>query len=121
VVFRPNTHLSSIIRQDDKNFPFRLQFVSRSFELLSVVSVRMSQQHIQTPFSVRQVKRFPFQTQIWEDSCNYSDNVAFPPNAILDKASRVEDVQLSGRQSPLSGHSNLIMELRAAEVQPFGR
>jgi hypothetical protein len=33
------------------------------------------------------------------------------PDAILDKASHVEEVQLSGRQNLWSGRSNLIMEI----------
>jgi hypothetical protein len=48
-------------------------------------------------FSVRKVKGFLSKTQIWEDSCNRPDDVAIPPDAILDKASRVEDVQPSRR------------------------
>jgi len=43
------------------------------------------------------------------------------PQAILDKASRVEKVQPSGSQTPWSGHSDLIMEMHEAEVQPSGR
>jgi hypothetical protein len=42
------------------------------------------------------------------------------PDAILDKVGRVEDVQLSGRQSTLSGCSDLIMKItcsRSATVQ----
>jgi hypothetical protein len=52
--------------------------VSRSFELFKVASVWTSQQHVQTPFSVRQEKGFPSQTQIWEDNCNHLDNKYTP-------------------------------------------
>jgi hypothetical protein len=56
----------------------RLPSVSKSFELFKVAFVRTSQQHIRTPFSVRQVKGFPSQTQIWEDSCNRLDGMYTP-------------------------------------------
>jgi hypothetical protein len=81
VVFRSDAHQSSNIHPDDEIFPSRLPSVSRSFELFQVASIRTSQQHVRTLFSVRQVKGFPFQTQIWEDSCN-------PLDSILDKACR---------------------------------
>jgi hypothetical protein len=123
-VFHPDAHLSSIIRLDDENFLSGLQSVSRSFELLSVVSVRTSQQLVRTPFSVRQVKGFPFQMHVWEDSCNHPDDMVFCPNATSDKASCVEDVQPSGRQSPLSGCIDLFMEIacsRSATVLTLGQ
>jgi len=37
-------------------------------------------------------------------------------DAILDKASRVEDVQPSGHQFTLSGHSDLIMEIAYSRI-----
>lgn len=117
MVFRPNAHLSSIIRPDDENFPPGLQSVSRSFELLSVASVRTSQQHVQKPFSVRQLKGFLFKTQIWEDSYNRPNVLVFHPDAILDKASRAEDIQSSRR-------SDLIVEIacsRSATVRTLGQ
>jgi hypothetical protein len=86
VIFRPDAHLSSIIRSDDENFPSRPSFESRSFELFSVASVRTSQQQVRMPFSVWQGKKFCSKTQIWEDSCNRSDDVCSCPDAILDKA-----------------------------------
>jgi len=58
--------------------------------------------------SVRQVKWFPSQTQIWEDSYNRSD-------AILDKARRGEELQPSGCQGNTIPVLVLIME-----VQPSG-
>jgi hypothetical protein len=112
--------------------------VSRRFKLFKLASVRTSQQHIQTlfrvpeessiqvhpsgwlgntvrtPFSVRQVKWFPSQTQIWEDSWNRSDVRSTPFDAIFDKARRGEELQPSGHQS-------LLWKLRAAKVQPSGR
>jgi hypothetical protein len=39
VVFRPDAHLSSIIRPNDENFSSGIQFVPRSFELFKFVSV----------------------------------------------------------------------------------
>jgi hypothetical protein len=56
VIFRPDAHLSSIILLDDENFPFGPSSMSKNFELFSVASFRTSQQHSQTPFSVRQGK-----------------------------------------------------------------
>jgi len=44
------------------------------------------------------------------------DDVVFRPNAILDKASCVEDVQPNGHQSPLSGRSDLIMEIACVSI-----
>jgi hypothetical protein len=108
MVFRPDAHQSSNIRSDDKRFLSGLPFVSRSFKLFSIASVRTSQQHVCTCFSVRQVKGFPFQPQIWEDNCNRPMTWLFCPNAILGKASRAEDVELFGSQSTLSGCSDLI-------------
>jgi hypothetical protein len=101
----------SIIHPDDENFPFGPSSVSRGFELLQVASVRMSQQHCRTPFSVRQGKGFRSKTQIWEYSCNHTDDVCSRSDAILDKASRAYKVQLSGRQSPWFGHASLNMEI----------
>jgi hypothetical protein len=46
------------------------------------------------------------------------------PYAILDKASLVEDVQSSGRQSTLSGRSDLIMKIacsRSATIRTLGQ
>jgi hypothetical protein len=57
-LFRPDAHQSSKIRPDDENFPSGLPSASRSFELFQVAYVRMSLQHVRTPFSVRQVKGF---------------------------------------------------------------
>jgi len=68
-------------------------------------------------FSVQQVKGFPFQTQIWEDNCNRPTTWLFRPDAILDKASCTEDVQLSGRQSTLSGRSDLITKSGRSPIQ----
>jgi len=42
--------------------------MSRTFELFQLASVRMSPQHVRTPFSGRQVERFLFKSQIWEDT-----------------------------------------------------
>jgi hypothetical protein len=98
------------ISPDDEAILSGLQSVSRSFEKFKVASVWTSWQHartlfrvpdesrvqvhpsgrrgntVQTPVSVRQVKGFPLQTQIWEDNCNHQD-------AILDKARRGEEFQ----------------------------
>jgi hypothetical protein len=57
------------------------------------------------------------QTQIWEDSYNR-------PDAVLNKASRVEEVQPSRRKTQWSGRSDLIMEIAcsgSATVRPLGQ
>jgi hypothetical protein len=87
----------SNICPDDVAKLSRSPLVSRSFELFKFAYVRTSWQHVwmlfrvpeefyfqvhpsgqrgntaQTPISVQQVKGFPSQTQIWEDSCNRLD------------------------------------------------
>jgi hypothetical protein len=73
LVNRPDAHQSSNIRSDDVVIPFGLPSVSRSFELFKVASIPTFQQHVRTPFSVRQVKKISSQTQIWEDNCNRAD------------------------------------------------
>jgi hypothetical protein len=88
---RPDARQLSNIRPDDVDIPFGLPSVSKSFELLRVASVQTSQQHVRTPFSVRQVKEFLSQTQIWEDNCNH-------PDAILDKVRRWANLQPFGHQ-----------------------
>jgi membrane-bound lytic murein transglycosylase B len=82
--------------------------VSRSFELFQVASVRTSQQHFRTPFSIRPAMRFLSKKQIWEDSYNRSDDVSSRPNDLLHKASRAYKVQLSGCHSSWSGCSSFI-------------
>jgi hypothetical protein len=74
LVNRPDAYQSSNIRPDDLVIPSVLPSKSRSFELFKVTSVQTSQQHVRTPFNVRQEKGFPSQTQIWEDSCNRPDD-----------------------------------------------
>jgi hypothetical protein len=67
--------VQSIIRPDDENFPFGPSSVSRSFELLQLAFIWTSQQHVQTPLSVRSAMGSLSKTQIWEDSCNHPDDV----------------------------------------------
>jgi hypothetical protein len=67
---------------------------------------------------------FLSQTQVWEDSCNRPKDVCSHPDAILNKSSRVEEVQPSGRQTPWSERSDLIMEIaysRSAIVRTLGQ
>jgi hypothetical protein len=73
-----------------------------------LASVRTSQQHGRTPFSVRQVERFFSKTQIWEDRCSRPDDVCSRPDALLHKASPAYKVQLTKRQSSWSGCSSFI-------------
>jgi hypothetical protein len=49
-------------------------------------------------------------TQIWEDSCNFPNDVCSRPNALLHKASHAFKVQQSGCHSSWFGHSNFIYE-----------
>jgi len=96
-VNRPDAQQSSNISPKDVVILSRLPLVSKNFELFKVASVRMSQQEVRTPFSVRQVKEFSMRTQIWEDSCNRSDD-----------------------RSTSSGRQSLLWKLRAAEMQLSG-
>jgi hypothetical protein len=90
------------IHPDDVAIPSGLSSVSRSFTQFKVASIHTSWQHIRTlfrvpeesslqvhpsgrrgntfrtPVSVRQVKGFPLQTQIWEDSYNRLDDRSTP-------------------------------------------
>jgi len=50
---------------------------------------------------------FP-KTQIWEDSCNRSDDVYSRPNVLIHKASCAFKVKPSGRQSSWFGSSSFI-------------
>jgi hypothetical protein len=97
-----------IFRPDDENFPSEPSFVSRSFELFQVESVRTSQQHVRTSFSVQPTMGFLSKTQIWKDNCNRPDDVRSRPDALLHKARRAYKVQPSGRHSSWSGCSNFI-------------
>jgi hypothetical protein len=87
----------SNIRPDDVAIPFGHPSVSKSFKQFKFAYDRTSWQHIRmlfrvpeefcvhvhpsercgntvrTPVNVRQIKGFPSQTQIWEDSCNRPD------------------------------------------------
>jgi hypothetical protein len=60
------------------------------------------------PSRVRQDERFLSKTQIWKDSCNRSYDVCSRSDAILDKASRSEEVQMTERQTSWSGRSSLV-------------
>jgi len=114
----------SIIRSDDENFSSKPSSVSRTFELFLVASVRTSQQHGRTPFSVQQGKRLRSKTQIWEESCNHPDDVCSLPNTILDKARRAYKVQPSRCQTSWFGHSRLNMEIacsRSETVRTLGQ
>jgi hypothetical protein len=56
--------------------------------------------------------------------CKKSDALSYFPDAILDKASRAEEVQSSGRQTPWSGRSGLNMKIacsRSATIRTLGQ
>jgi hypothetical protein len=63
------------------------------------------------PFNVRQVKEFPFQAQIWEDSYNR-------PSTILDKERCAEDLFRLDISLHYLNARFLLWKLCAAEVQP---
>jgi hypothetical protein len=91
--------VQSIIRPNDENFLSGPSFVSRSFELLQLASLRTFQQHIRTPLSVLLDMGFLSKTQIWEDSCNRPDDVDSRLDALIHKVSRTFKIQMSKRQS----------------------
>jgi hypothetical protein len=84
--------------------------VSRSFKLFQLAFVRTSQQHVWMPLSVRLAMGFLSKTQIWEDSCNHSDDVDSCPDALIHKASRAFKIKTSGCQSSWSGCLSFIYE-----------
>jgi len=68
----------SNIHSDNVVISSGLPLVSRRFELFKVASVQTSQQHVRTLFSVRQVREFSSQTQIWENNCKCPDDRSTP-------------------------------------------
>jgi hypothetical protein len=98
----------SIIRLDDENFPSEPSSVSRSFELFQLESVKTSQQHVWTLFSVRLAMGFLSETQIWEDSCNRLDDMDSHSDALIYKASQAFKVQPSEQQYSWSRCSSFI-------------
>jgi hypothetical protein len=100
--------VQSITHPNDENFPSGPSFMSRSFELPQLASVRTFQQHVLTTLSVRPAMRFPFKTQIWEDHCNRPGNVDSRQHTLIHKASRAFKIQTSGRQSSCSGHASYL-------------
>jgi hypothetical protein len=54
--------------------------------------------------------RFFFKAQIWEDRCNRLDDVDFPPDALIYKASRVFKIKTYERQFSWSGRTSYIYE-----------
>jgi len=85
--------------------------VSRSFELFRVASVPTSQQHVRTPFSVWQVKRFSSQTRYGKTATTVRMTGLHHPDTILHKARRGANLQLSGSQGNTVRTPVLIMEI----------
>jgi hypothetical protein len=100
--------IQSIIRPDDENFPSRPSYVSRSFELFQLASVRTFQQHVRMTLNVRLAMGFLSKTQIWEDCCNRPDDVDSRPDALIHNANCAFKIQTSGRQHSWSGHASYI-------------
>jgi hypothetical protein len=130
--------IQSIIRPDNENFPSGPSFVSRSFKLFQLASVRTFQKHVRTTFNVWPAIGFLSKTQIWEDRCNRPDDVDSRPDALIHNASITFKIQTSGRQPSWSGRSSIrsnvrttihlvrtrevsIWKLCATEVRPWGR
>jgi hypothetical protein len=96
----------SIIHPDDENFSSEPSSVSRSFELIQLVSVGTFQQHVRTTLSFRPAMGFLPKTQIWEDRINRPDDMDSRLDALIHKASRAFKIQPSGRPFPWSERSS---------------
>jgi hypothetical protein len=103
-------------------FPPGHSFVSRSFELLQLASVRTIQQPIRTTLSVRSSFRISFQTQIWEDCCNRPDDVDSRTDT------RASDMEIACIRTTVwttiflvQTREAFIWKLLAADVRPFVR
>lgn len=92
-------------------FPFGRPSMSRRFELVSVASVQTSQQHVRTPFSVQQVKRFLSKHRYEKTAVTVRITWLFRPDTILEKASSAEYVQPFGHQTSWSKRSSLNMKI----------
>jgi hypothetical protein len=97
---------------------FRTFLCVQKLQLFLVASVRTSQQHVRTPFSVQQAKRFLSKTQILQPSGRFSVPVRmlFLIRQVMQKTFNRPNVRLHG-----SDAQALIWKLRAAEVQPSER
>jgi hypothetical protein len=102
---RPN---DVIFYPNDENFSSGPSSVSRSFELLQLASVRMFQQHVLTPLSVRSTMGFLSKTQIWEDNCNRPDDVVSRPDSLIHKASHAFKIKTFGRHVLWFGRASYI-------------
>jgi hypothetical protein len=99
--------------------------VSRRFELLQLASVWTFQQHVRTTLSVRQASGFLSKTQLWEDCCNYPDNVDSRLDALIHKASIVIQIQTSERQFSWSERAciryrNCVHQINRPDNHPLG-
>jgi hypothetical protein len=113
--------IQSIIHSGDENFRSGPSSVSRSFELLQLASVWTFQHHIQTTLSVRPAMGYLSKTQIWEDRCNYPNDVDSRPNMLIHKASRAIKSTVRTIIPLVRTCEASIWKLRAAEVRPSGR
>jgi hypothetical protein len=125
VVFHPGAHLSSIIHQDNENFlsgpPIyvkKLQTIPSCIhpDILTTLPDAL-QCSTSTRISFQNTNMGRQLQTIRTSGPHYQD-------AILDKASRSEDVQPSGRQTPLSRCSGVNMEIecsRSATVRTLGK
>jgi hypothetical protein len=106
--------VQSIIRPDDKNFPFEPSSVSRSFELFQLVSVQTFQQYVRKTLSVQLAMGFLSKTLIWEVRCNR-------PDALIHKTSIVSKIQTLGRQSSWSRRASIRYGNCVHQIKPSGR
>jgi len=88
-----------------RGFPSGPSSLSRSFELLQLASVRTIQQLVRMILSVRSSLKISFQTQIWKDYCNCSDDVDSRPATLLLKASSQFKINSSDASLPWSGRA----------------
>jgi hypothetical protein len=117
--------VQSIICPNDENFPSGPSFMSRSFELFQLASVRTFQQHVRTTPSVQPAMRFLSKTQIWKDRCNRPDDVDSRPDALIHKASCAFKIQTTGRQHSWSGrasyiHGNCVHQINRPDNHSYG-
>jgi hypothetical protein len=107
-----------------RGFPSRPSSVSRSFELLQLVSVWTFQQPVRTTLSVRPKLQI-FQNHIWEDCCNRSDDVDSRPDALLRKASSQfkfnrPDASLPWSRRVYDRYGNYVQRITRPDSHPPG-
>jgi hypothetical protein len=94
--------VKSIIHLDDEKFLSECPSMSKSFELFSVASIRISQQHVWTSFIVRQVKKISFQNTDMERQLQPSERRGYSvrklslTRQVVQKMFNRPDIRLHG-------------------------